>query len=131
MRRPAAAHDPAIAAMADWLVLLADGQVIRQGVTREVFGNPQSAAAAELLGFENIWEESRVGYAIRAAGIEVAEAGIAASVTSVRAHGMGLRLECAGPARFVVHLAAAEKTQFAPGAKIFLQPDPAKLKRLG
>ena len=127
----AATHDPVIAGMADWLVLLAGGRVIQQGLTREVFNNPGSAAAAQLLGFENVWEEEGVGYAIRAADIAVSETGIPATVLSARGHGAGLRLECAGAARFVVHLRAGETERFPPGAEVLLQPDPARLKRLG
>ncbi|GLR68712.1 hypothetical protein GCM10010909_33940 [Acidocella aquatica] len=128
----AATHDPAIAGMADWLVLLAGGRVIQQGVTREVFTTPCSAAAAQLLGFENVWEEGGVGYAIRAADIAVTETGLAAVVMSARAHGEGLRLECArAGTRFVVHLEAGGRKRFAPGAEVFLRPDPLKLKRLG
>ncbi len=127
----AATHDPVIAGMADWLVLLAGGRVIQQGRTREVFNAPGSAAAAQLLGFENVWEEGGASYAIRAADIALAETGMPATVVSARGHGAGLRLECAGAARFVVHLRAGEPERLAPGAEVFLRFDPARLKRLG
>ena len=128
----AATHDPVIAGMADWLVLLAGGRVIQQGLTSEVFNNPGSAAAAQLLGFENVWEAEGASYAIRATDIALAGTGMPARVLSARGHGAGLRLECAGAAaRFVVHLEAGGRERFAPGAEVFLRPDPLKLKRLG
>ena len=128
----AATHDPAIAGMADWLVLLAEGEVIQQGATRDVFASPGSAAAARLLGFENVWEEDGVGYAIRAADIALAETGMAGVVVSARAHGEGVRLECArAGTRFVVHLEDGAMDGFWPGKAVCLRPDPARLKRLG
>ena len=116
----AATHDPAIAGLADWLVLLADNRVIQQGTPRQVFDNPQSVAAAELLGFENIWRENGFFYAIRISDIEVAASGIPATIISAREHGADLRLECAMPHRIAALVKSGVKTEFPPG----------KLKRL-
>jgi ABC-type Fe3+/spermidine/putrescine transport system ATPase subunit len=49
----AATHDAGLAAMADWVVLLAGREVIQQGPPAEVFSHPRSAAAAALLGLRN------------------------------------------------------------------------------
>jgi molybdate transport system ATP-binding protein len=126
----AATHDPALASLADWLVVLADNRVVQQGTPREVFDNPQSVAAAELLGFENIWPENGFFYAIRTADIEVAEAGIPATIISAREHGADLRLECAMPHRITVLVKSGDKTRFPSGTSIFIKFAPAKLKRL-
>lgn len=48
----AATHDYAVAARAQHLVLLADGKVIQQGATKEIFAAPASRDAAELLGYD-------------------------------------------------------------------------------
>jgi molybdate transport system ATP-binding protein len=127
----AATHDPAISALAGWLVLLAGGRVVQQGLPRDVFSNPKSVAAAELLGFENIWQENGISYAIRAADIGHAATGIQGIIVSVRERGTGLRLECATlPARFVIHLQSGDKALFRPGSVIFLDLEPSKIKRL-
>jgi ABC-type Fe3+/spermidine/putrescine transport system ATPase subunit len=49
----AATHDASLAAMADWMALMAGHQVVQQGVPREVFAHPASIQAAALLGFRN------------------------------------------------------------------------------
>ena len=126
----AATHDPAIAGLADRLAVLANGHIIQQGTPREVFENPQSIEAAELLGFENIWRENGACFAIRAADIDIAESGIPATITAVREHGPGLWLECTMPHRLTIHTKAGEKNHFAPGRGIFLQFGASHLKRL-
>lgn len=121
----AATHDPAIAGLADWLVLLADRRIIQQGTPREVFTNPGSVAAAELVGFENIWPEEDHFHAIRATDIEIAETGLPAMVISARAHGAGLRLECAAPHPMTVLVKSGD---FETGAGIHLRFAPGALK---
>jgi molybdate transport system ATP-binding protein len=116
----AATHDPAIAGLADWLVLLADGKIIREGTPRDVFGDPRSVAAASLLGFQNIWEQDGVTKAIRAADIVIAESGVPATVLSCRAHGSDLRLECALPQRITVLVQDGDPSRYAPGQRIHL-----------
>jgi len=123
----AATHDPEIAGRANWLALLAGGRIIQQGTPRELFQAPASAQAAELLGFENIFD----GSAIRAADIKIAESGLAATVLSAREHGAGLRLSCAAPHQIVVHLPAGDAAHYLPGTRIFLDLPPTKLKTLG
>lgn len=49
----AATHDASLAAMSDWVVLLAGRRVIQQGPPAEVFARPVSVAAAALLGVRN------------------------------------------------------------------------------
>ncbi len=123
----AATHDPAVAGLADWLVLLAGGRIIRQGTPREVFNDPRTAAAAELLGYENIWREAGGLRAIRAADIEIVEAGLPATVASVRHQGRDLRLDC-GP--LVVVVKDGETGRYEAGQRIFLRFPPARLKAL-
>ena len=49
----AATHDAQVAAMADWVVLLAGRRVLQQGPARQVFARPASLQAAALLGVRN------------------------------------------------------------------------------
>lgn len=49
----AATHDASLAAMSDWVVLLANRRVIQQGPPAEVFAHPVSVTAAALLGVRN------------------------------------------------------------------------------
>jgi molybdate transport system ATP-binding protein len=126
----AATHDPSVAGLADSLALLAGNRIIQQGSPREVFDNPQSADAAELLGFENIWQDNGITYAIRSVDIEIAESGVPATLISVREHGTGLRLECATPHRLTIHLNSGEKSQFSPGGSVFLKFPVRHLKQL-
>jgi molybdate transport system ATP-binding protein len=126
----AATHDPAIAGLADRLAILANGRIIQQGSPREVFGNPQSVDAAELLGFENIWQDNGADYAIRSTDIEIAGTGTPATILTAREHGTGLRLECTMPYRLTIDMKSGETTQFTPGAEIFLHFPPQHLKRL-
>ena len=49
----AATHDSQVAAMADWVVLLAGRRVLQQGTARQVFAHPASLQAAALLGVRN------------------------------------------------------------------------------
>jgi molybdate transport system ATP-binding protein len=126
----AATHDPAIAGLADWLVLLADGKIIREGTPRDVFGDPQSGAAASLLGFQNFWEQDGVIRAIRATDILVSESGVPATVISCRAHGSDMRLECALPHRITVLVQDGDPSNYAPGQKIHLKFPADKTKIL-
>ncbi len=51
-----ATHDAQVAAIADWVVVLAQHRVLQQGSAREVFAHPASAQAAALLGVHNRFE---------------------------------------------------------------------------
>ena len=117
----AATHDPAIAALADWLVLLAGGRVIAQGTPRALIENPGTAAAAQLLGYENIWRSAGATYAIRAADIETAETGHPATILTTRHHGRDLRLHCLAPQPMTVLLRDADESNFPLGSTIFLR----------
>jgi len=126
----AATHDPEIAGRADWLALLSGGGIIREGTPRALFTDPQTAAAAELLGFENIFSHHGAKYAIRAAGVRITATGIPATITSVHHHGAGLRLICAMPEPITVHINTAPAPAYLPGASIFLTLPDENLKRL-
>ena len=128
----AATHDTAVAARADWIVLLAAEGVIQQGPARALFEAPATAEAAILLGYENIFTQDGVSYAIRAADIELATAdGQPATILRARETGTGLHLECAAPQPLVVHRQSGDLADFAPGTGVFLRFPAGRLKRLG
>lgn len=124
----AATHEPAIAGLADWLVLLDGGRIVQQGTPRALFEQPDSPAAARLLGYENIWQEPDGWYAIRAAELRLAAAGRPARVVSAREQGADLRLTCATPEVFTLSLRGGRARDFPPGAEIFLD-FPASARR--
>jgi ABC-type Fe3+/spermidine/putrescine transport system ATPase subunit len=126
----AATHDPAIAGLADWIALLADGRIIQQGTPRDVFANPASIAAAKLLGYQNFWVRDGVGYAIRAEDVEIAESGTPATIIAVRNHGLDMRLSCTIPEPLTILMRGAGNTSFAPGQVIQVNFPPAALKLL-
>ena len=51
-----ATHDAQVAAIADWVVVLAGHRVLQQGSARDVFARPASLQAAALLGVHNRFE---------------------------------------------------------------------------
>jgi molybdate transport system ATP-binding protein len=116
----AATHDPAIAMLADWLVLLADGRIIQQGTPRELFNGPETATAAKLLGYQNFWEEDGRTCCIRAEDIEIGR-GVEAVITGVREQGADLRLSCIAQAPVTVLIRDGEKSGFSVGQKIWLR----------
>jgi ABC-type sulfate/molybdate transport systems ATPase subunit len=122
----AATHDPAIAAQAHHLALLSGGRIIQQGPPAALLAHPASPAAAELLGFENIWEENGAHYAIRADQITIAESGRPATLLSTRLFGTGARLECAAPHRLIIQTPSTGHARLAPGRQIFLRMAPIK-----
>lgn len=93
----AATHDHQIAARADGVVLLAQGQIIQSGPARAVFSAPVSRAAAELLGYENVFERAGWWWAIRSSAIKEAMSGEVFTIQQVRDTGNGLCVSC-GPA---------------------------------
>jgi molybdate transport system ATP-binding protein len=128
----AATHDPTIAALADWLVLLSNGAVIRQGRPRDVFNDPRTEEAARLLGYQNIWSEDGGRRAIRAEDIRLAAAGRAGVVTGVRDQGFLVRLTCAAPETFVVLVASDDAAGYRVGETVYLRfPDGAVRTLLG
>ncbi len=128
----AATHDPAIATLADWLVLLDSGRIIRQGTPRDLFADPQTAAAAGLLGYRNILALDGQSIAIHARHIAVVAAGtlgaIPATVTARRVQGDGTRLTCAIPAPVTV--ICPDAAAGAPGETVHLRFLPDKIRKL-
>ncbi len=61
----AATHDPGLAGFADWMVLLPSRKSSARAHRADLFADPGSVAAAELLGFENIWQEGQNWFAAR------------------------------------------------------------------
>jgi len=126
----AATHDFAVAALADWVALLADGRIIQQGTPKDVFEQPASAAAARLVGYENIWTEGGQNFAIRAEHVALAGAGRPAAITGVRAQGAGVRLACGENPAFVVVLPEGDPGDYELGRTVHLQFPAKKLKIL-
>ncbi len=116
----AATHDHDIAARAERLALLADGRIIQHGPARDVFAAPASRAAAELLGYENIFEREGALWAIHAAAIRPDPAGEAFTVRAAREMGTGLRLTCGAEPRLLVDLPQGRAGDYPPGATIRL-----------
>ncbi len=124
----AASHDFALAALADWIVLLSDGRIIQQGTPGELFSNPATVEAAKLLGYQNFWTEAGQTHAIRAEDIEITPTGLPATISAIRPHGPGLRLTCTIPTPMTILLPAPAAYQ--PGQTIHLTFPPAKRRTL-
>jgi len=124
----AATHDFALAALADWIVLLSDGRIIQQGPPGALFNNPATIEAAKLLGYQNFWSAGGQTHAIRAEDIAITQTGIPATITAIRAHGAGLRLSCAIPTPLTIHLSERPAAAYHPGQTIHLTLPPAKCR---
>lgn len=121
----AATHDHDIAARADHVALLVEGEILQQGPARAVFSAPVNRAAAQLLGYETIFNRQGECWAVRAASITEREDGEVFSVHSAREIGTGLRLVCgpalSGPeASLVVHLPTGGVDDYPPGRLVRL-----------
>lgn len=116
----AATHDHGVAAYAGWLALLVEGRIIRHGPSRDVFAAPASRAAAELLGYENIFEREGGLWAIRASALRPDPAGESFTVISVREMGGGLRLACGPAPRLVLDLPQGQVRDYPPGSTLRL-----------
>lgn len=95
-------HDHNVAGRADHVALLANNQVIQEGSPRAVFNNPNSASAASLLGFENMWTDGERYFAIRAADIEVTPTGLPAQIIELHEHAFSTLITCLAPQRLLV-----------------------------
>jgi molybdate transport system ATP-binding protein len=126
----AATHESAIALAADWLVLLDSGTVIQQGAPSTVLDAPATAAAAALLGYENIWRAESGHCAIRAVDIAITPTGHPATITASRPHGRQLRIDCASTTATRILIPLADPAAYPPGAEIFLTFPPEHLKML-
>ncbi|MFN4073134.1 MAG: ABC transporter ATP-binding protein [Thermus sp.] len=62
----AVSHDPILARMADWLVVMEPGSILQEGAPEEVFSAPSRVLVARLLGYENLFPVR-----IRPGGVEV------------------------------------------------------------
>ncbi len=51
----AVTHDPNLAAMADWMAVMAGRRIVQEGTPRQVFGMPVSREVARLVGFRNLF----------------------------------------------------------------------------
>jgi molybdate transport system ATP-binding protein len=135
----AATHDPAIAMLADWLVLLADGGIVQQGTPRELFNLPRSVAAAKLV--QNFWVEDGRSFCIRAEDVEIytdngnaARCGgaprptVRAVVIGVREQGADLQLRCMAPMPVTVRVRNGDKSRFAVGRTVWLGFPDEKLR---
>ncbi len=116
----AATHDPAIAGLADWLVLLDEGRVIAQGTPRELFDHPPTIGAAKLVGYQNFWLENGKTSCIRAEDIAIGVSGRECNILSIREQGADLRLICTMPEQMTVLLKSGDKFRFAVGQKVQL-----------
>ena len=121
----AATHDHEIAARAAHLALLAQGRIIQHGPAREVFCAPASRAAAELLGYENIFTRAGALWAIHAASIRPEPPGEDFTVLAAREMGMGLRLTCGPEPRLTVDLPQGRAADYPPGSMIRLSLEAA------
>ncbi|MGH7044290.1 MAG: hypothetical protein ACREFY_19465, partial [Acetobacteraceae bacterium] len=50
----AVTHDPTVAAIADWVVVMEDHAIVQEGAPAEVFARPATPAAARLVGVRNL-----------------------------------------------------------------------------
>ena len=51
----AVSHDPILARMADWLVVMGSGTILQEGPPEEVYSAPSQLLVARLLGYENLF----------------------------------------------------------------------------
>lgn len=51
----AVTHDPALARMADWLLVMGRGKILQEGPPEEVLASPKEVEVARLLGYENLF----------------------------------------------------------------------------
>jgi ABC-type Fe3+/spermidine/putrescine transport system ATPase subunit len=130
----AATHDPAIAMLADWLVLLAEGRIIQQGRPRELFNGPETVTAAKLLGYQNFWQRNGRTCCIRSEDIEIGPSGTEALIRGAREQGADLRLSCfaQAPVNALVSVLVkgGDKSRFAVGGAVQLYFPDEKVKIL-
>jgi molybdate ABC transporter permease protein len=65
----AVSHDPLLAGMADWLVVLGRGRVLQEGPPEEVLSAPASVEVARLLGYENLFPVRVIPGGVDAGGV--------------------------------------------------------------
>ncbi|WP_152640209.1 ABC transporter ATP-binding protein [Thermus filiformis] len=68
----AVSHDPLLAGMADWLLVMGRGRILQEGPPAEVLSAPRSVGVARLLGYENLFP------------VRVAEGGVVAGGVPLR-----------------------------------------------
>ncbi|TBH21060.1 ABC transporter ATP-binding protein [Thermus thermamylovorans] len=62
----AVSHDPDLARMADWLLVMGRGRILQEGPPEEVLAAPKEVEVARLLGYENLFPVR-----LREGGVEV------------------------------------------------------------
>jgi ABC-type Fe3+/spermidine/putrescine transport system ATPase subunit len=127
----AATHDPALALLADRLVLLDEGGILQEGAPRDLARAPANEAAARLLGFQNIWRDaSGKCQAIRAEDVLLDDGpgSFEAAVATVHDAGHVMRVRVDAPIPLVAILRDAPA--LTPGAKIRLRLPAAKIVAL-
>ncbi|GLV46845.1 ABC transporter ATP-binding protein [Thermus sp. LT1-2-5] len=65
----AVSHDPALAGMADWLVVLGRGRVLQEGPPERVLAAPASVEVARLLGYQNLFPARVVAEGVVVEGV--------------------------------------------------------------
>ncbi|MEW9572872.1 ABC transporter ATP-binding protein [Rhodanobacter sp. Si-c] len=97
----AVSHDPALAAVADRLVLMHDRRIVQAGTPMEVHARPASGAVARLLGLRNVFR-GRLAGAAGAQRLLWPEAGVSLPVQTMLADGANVEWHVA-PEAIVLH----------------------------
>ena len=97
----AVSHDPALAAVADRLVLMHDRRIVQAGSPMEVHAQPSSGAVARLLGMRNVFR-GRIEGVAGAQRLLWPEAGVSLPVQTMLADGTNVDWHIA-PEAIVLH----------------------------
>lgn len=97
----AVSHDPALAAVADRLVLMHDRRIVQTGTPAQVHAQPASGAVARLLGLRNVFR-GRIAGAEGAQHLLWPEAGVSLPVHTTLADGSNVDWHIA-PEAIVLH----------------------------
>lgn len=65
----AVSHDPVLAHMADWLVVMGRGKIWQEGPPEEVLASPKRVEVARLLGYENLFPARTLEEGVEVEGI--------------------------------------------------------------
>ncbi|WP_156822430.1 ABC transporter ATP-binding protein [Thermus igniterrae] len=67
----AVSHDPLLAGMADWLVVMGQGVILQEGLPAEVLSSPARVEVARLLGYENLFPAQALAEGVEVAGVRL------------------------------------------------------------